>query len=89
MPGLMIATERQVFDELEALIQTNHRAGNIVGLAENYAEGASLYEREGEVDAACFYWTQAYVLALEAGMVELTSAMYTHLRAHDRMGDAS
>lgn len=86
MPGLMIATERQVFDALEASIQTDHAAGNLGNLARNYAEGAALYEGQGEVDAACFFWTQAYVLALDAGIDPLAQAMHAKLDRSGRMG---
>lgn len=86
MPGLMIATERQIYDRLEAAIQTDHRCGNKAGLADSYAEGAALYERQGEIDAACYFWTQAYVMALDAGVDELASAMHGKLSAHRRMG---
>lgn len=85
MPGLMIATERQVFDRLEAAIQADFQAGNLADLAKNYAKGAALYERQGEIDAACFFWTQAYVLALDAGVDQLATTMSQKLDAHGRM----
>jgi hypothetical protein len=85
MPNVMIATERQVFKRLEAAIQADHRASNLAGLAESYAEGAGLYERQGEIDAACFYWTQAYVLALDAGADQLARTLYEKLDAQGRM----
>ncbi len=86
MPGLMIATERQVFDRLEAAIQADFQADNLAGLARSYAKGASLYEQQGEVEAACFFWTQAYVLALDAGADQLAEAMHGKLDAFGRMG---
>ena len=86
MTGLMIATERQVFDQLEAAIQADHLAKNSAGLAETYAKGAALYEHQGEIDAACFFWTQAYVLALDAGADRLARTMYSKLDARGRMG---
>ena len=85
MPGLMIATERQVFDKLEAAIQADFDANNLVDLAKNYAKGAALYERQGEIDAACFFWTQAYVLALDGGADKLAASMYQKLDANGRM----
>ncbi|MGI9502317.1 MAG: hypothetical protein ACR2RE_04585 [Geminicoccaceae bacterium] len=87
MPGLMIATERQAYDELEAAILTSHRAGNLVDLATSYAKGAAMYERQGDIDAACFFWTQAYILALDADLEPLASAMHASLDAFDRMGE--
>lgn len=86
MSGLMIATERQIFDALETSIQTDHAAGNLADLARHYADGAALYEGQGEVDAACFFWTQAYVLALDAGIDALVQAMHAKLDRFGRMG---
>jgi hypothetical protein len=86
MSNLMVATERQLFNELEASIQADHLSGNRAGLAETYAKGATLYDGQGEVDAACFFWTQAYILALDAGADGLAEAMYDELDAHGRMG---
>lgn len=85
MVDLMIATERQVFNQLETAILADHRADNREGLAETYAKGAALYERQGEIDAACFFWTQAYVLALDAGAEQLAKAMYGKLHEQGRM----
>lgn len=86
MSGLMMTTERRVFDMLEAAIQADYQLGNIGGLAETYAKGAALYESQGEVDAACFFWTQAYVLALDAGADRLADIMHGKLDGFGRMG---
>ena len=67
MPDLMIANERQVYDRLNATIEEAHDDGRLDRLAACYAEGGALYERQGETDAACFFWTQAYIFALDAG----------------------
>jgi len=86
MQSLMMATERQVYDALEAAIRAYHLSDNRTGLAETYAKGAALYERQGETDAACFFWTQAYVLALDAGADQLAGAMFHELEKRGRMG---
>jgi hypothetical protein len=86
MEGLMVATERQVFDEIEAAIQRHHAAGRLEALAASYARGAALYESQGEVDAACFFWTQAYVFALDAGVGPLADAMRAKLASFGRIG---
>lgn len=86
MPGLMIATERQLFNELDCAIRAGHLAGNKACLAETYAKGAALYERQGETNAACFFWTQAYILALDAGVDRLADQLYGKLQARGRMG---
>ncbi len=85
MPSLMMATERQVFEQLEAAIRAHHLSNNSASLAETYAKGAALYECQGEIDAACFFWTQAYILALDAGADQLATAMFSELEKRDRM----
>lgn len=35
-----------------------------------YTQAADRYEAEGEIDAACFFLTHAFVFALEAGAPE-------------------
>lgn len=86
MPDPMITTERQVYDALDAAIKDAHDRGQIDVLATSYARGGALYERQGETDAACFFWTQAYVLALDAGVGPLADAMHGKLTACGRMG---
>lgn len=82
----MMATERQVYDALDAKILDAHSAGRLATLAASYAKGAALYERQGETDAACFFWTQAYIFALDAGIDSLAAAMHDKLAANGRMG---
>ncbi len=86
MPDLMIASERQVYDRLNAAILEAHDDGRLDRLAASYAEGGALYERQGETDAACFFWTQAYVFALDAGAAPLADRMRDKLRDFGRMG---
>ena len=86
MERLMIATERQIYDDLNAAIKKAHDAGRFDNLAAHYARGAALYEGQGETDAACFFWTQAYILALDAGVEPLADAMLAKLNAFGRMG---
>ena len=86
MPSLMIASERQAYDRLNATIAAAHDAGRLDSLASSYALGGSLYADQGETDAACFYWTQAYIFALDAGVEPLAEAMHAKLEAFGRMG---
>ena len=86
MPPLMIASERQAYDDLDAAIRAAHNAGQLATLAANYAEGGALYEGQGEIDAACFFWTQAYILALDSGRDSLALDMHAKLDACGRMG---
>lgn len=86
MPDLMIASERQIYDELNAAILEAHDNRRLDTLAASYARGGALYERQGETDAACFFWTQAYIFALDAGVAPLAEAMREKLTAFGRMG---
>ncbi|MEM8952466.1 MAG: hypothetical protein AAGA21_15860 [Pseudomonadota bacterium] len=86
MPDLMIASERQVYDDLNTTIEQAHDEGQLEKLAVSYARGGALYERQGETDAACFFWTQAYIFALDVGAAPLADAMHDKLRAFGRMG---
>lgn len=45
-----------------------HEAGDASALASLYCKVADNEETAGNTDAACFYLTQAYVFALEAGL---------------------
>ena len=85
MPDLMIASERQVYDRLNATIEEAHGNRRLDKLAASYAEGGALYERQGETDAACFFWTQAYIFALDAGAAALADAMREKLNSFGRM----
>lgn len=86
MQPLAVVSERQVYDNLDAAIRDAHDAGRLQTLAINYARGGALYARQGESDAACFFWTQAYVFALDCGDEALVEAMRAKLAAHGRMG---
>ena len=53
---------------LDAALLVAHAAGDGRRLAVLYGEAADTLAADGELEAACFYWTQALVFALEAGM---------------------
>ena len=48
-----------------------------------YAEAGDLAEAAGEIDAACFFLTHAYVFALATGAAE-AGALHARLLAHGR-----
>ncbi len=85
MADLMIASERQVYDELNAAIEEAHDERRPDKLAAGYARSGALYERQGETNAACFFWTQAYIFALDAGAAPLAEAMRAKLLAFGRI----
>ena len=86
MTTVVAMTERETFAKLDSTIRTAHATGSLEQLAKGYAESAELYERQGEIDAACFYWTQAYVIALDAGIDGLADGMKAKLGAFGRLG---
>lgn len=65
---------------LEQAILAAHEAGDRRALAALYASAA---ERLDDLDAACFFLTQAYVFALEAGAPE-AAPLHARLKAHGR-----
>jgi hypothetical protein len=54
----------------EETLLAAHAAGDEETLVKCYAAEADRLEAAGDVDAACFYLTQAYVYALHAGLAE-------------------
>ncbi len=70
--------------ELEALLLAAHARGDRAALVACYSEAGDLLESAGQIDAACFVRTQAYVLALEAGDRATAARMYAVLVRHGR-----
>lgn len=48
-----------------------HARNDSEALMALYSEAADLQEVQGDIDAACFYLTHAFVFALEAGSLEV------------------
>lgn len=86
MQTLTIVSGRQGFDELDASIREAHRTGDLKRIATSYAQSGTLFADLGKVDEACFFWTQAYVFALDAGAEKLAKLMHDKLNAFNRMG---
>ena len=81
MPGRRIRyCDTVTRDELDAALMAAYAATD-------GAEIARLYGAAGEaadsIDEACFFWVNAYVFALEAGIPE-AEAYRASLRAHGR-----
>ena len=53
---------------IDAELIAAHERGDGSTLAGLYEAAAGLRDEQGDVDAACFFLTQAYVFALEAGL---------------------
>lgn len=78
-----MATARAERAALDAAILAAHDAGDGAGLARLYACAADMAEAEGETQACCFFLTQAYVFALEAGAPE-ADRLHARLLAYGR-----
>ena len=68
---------------LDADLLRAHREGDVPAIVAAYMAIGDACERRDEVDAACFYLTQAYVWALEAGLPE-AAALHARLKARGR-----
>ena len=55
---------------LDAALLEAHEGADSAALVRLYTLAADAAEAEGDVDAACFYLTHAFVFALEAGVPE-------------------
>ena len=68
---------------LDAALLQAHAASDTPLLSRLYTEAADRAEAEGKTDAACFYLTQAYVFALDAGL-SAAGALNRRLAARGR-----
>lgn len=68
---------------LDAALLAAHAAADQPALVRLYGRAAERAEAAGEIDAACFYLTHAYVYALAAGAAE-ADALHDRLRAYGR-----
>lgn len=72
-------------DELEKALLAAHASGDGPELARLYTAAGDQAEAAGDIDAACFYLTQAFVFALESGLpeaAELNRRLADKDRAH-------
>ena len=69
--------------QLDAALITAHEAGDHAALVWLYRQAGEEREEAGDIDAACFYYTHAYVFALESGHVA-ASELLTRLVRHGR-----
>jgi len=59
-------------DQLDVQLLAAHDAGDSGLLVGLYSRAANLEEAESNIDAACFYLTQAYVFGLETSHPDTT-----------------
>ena len=69
----------------EKLIKA-HEENDLSALVSLYTSAGDTSERAGDIDAACFYLTQAYVFALDEGLKQADD-LYKRLLRHDRVPD--
>lgn len=70
-------------DDLDAALLAAHAERDTARLVALYTEAADRSEARGDIDAACFFLTHAYVFALEAGAPE-AAALNRRLAARGR-----
>ncbi len=61
-----------------------HEADDKSSLPVLYLEAAQMRAGQGDVDAACFFYTHAYVYALDCGDNEIAALAQARLRDHGR-----
>ncbi len=69
--------------DLDDRLLAAHAAGDLPALVGLYAEAADGREAAGNIDAACFYLTHAYVFALDQGDAR-AGALHARLKARGR-----
>lgn len=58
---------------LDAALLEAHGRDDLSALVDLYEQAGLAEQERGDVDAACFYFTHAYVFALEVGLPEAAS----------------
>ena len=68
---------------LDGALLAAHERHDGEALVRLYSDAGGLAEARGDIDAACFYYTHAYVYALEAG-VAAARELCVKLASHGR-----
>lgn len=68
---------------LDKALLAAHAGNDRAALVEFYAEAGDDASVAGRLDAACFYWTHAYVFALQSGD-PAADRLHARLKAHGR-----
>jgi hypothetical protein len=61
-----------------------HEQNDLAALPRLYLAAAELRENQGDIDAACFFYTHAYVHALDCGDREVADKTRDRLRGYGR-----
>jgi len=70
---------------LQQALLLAHEQHNHADLIRLYAEAATSMETNGDIDAACFYLTQAYVYAMESGTEAQAQSLHNQLAKYGRV----
>lgn len=71
-------------DHLQRDMLQAHERYDLGALPPLYLAAARLRESQGDIDAACFFYTHAYVYALDCGDREIADTARNRLRSHGR-----
>ena len=69
---------------LDTALRDAHHTGDAVRISALYGRAGDLFDAAGDIDAACFFYTQAYVFALEAGLRD-AQIFNARLKARNRI----
>lgn len=61
-----------------------HEKDDLAALPPLYLAAARLREGQGDIDAACFFYTHAYVYALDCGDRDIAGKARNSLQSHGR-----
>ena len=70
--------------DLERRILKAHSGNDRAALAGLYREAGTHAEASGDLDRACYFYTQAYVFALDAGERREAADLHAILKRHGR-----
>lgn len=73
----------QTANALESQLLMAHADGDVEAMANLYEQAAILWEQKGDEASAAFYYTQAYIFALDAGSAQ-AARLENWLRARNR-----
>jgi len=70
-------------EQLHTQLLAAHSCGDRPGMLRLYGRAGDLAHADGQINAACFFWTQAYIFALELGD-NRAEILRDRLREHGR-----
>jgi len=79
----MLAHDQDARKALDARMRAAHSRADLDGLVAMYTQAADMSGAASDVDAECFYLTQAYVFALDSG-VSASQTLHARLKTHGR-----